>query len=208
MFHINRLSVFVFLFFSQMVFSQNADINLLKHININRNKNLDGKAILISESVAPLCFGIPALMYLNGSLQKDKTIKRKVLVTGSSFVLAVGSGYVIKELVKRQRPYLAYSEIELYGPTESGYSFPSNHTSSSFSTATSLSILYPKWYVIVPAYTWASSVAYSRMHIGVHYPTDVLAGAVVGAGSAWVCYYLNKKFFERPKKKNTITPSF
>jgi len=202
LFHINRLSVFVFLFFSQIAFSQNVDINLLKLININRNKNLDGTAILISESVAPLCFGILALMYLKGSLQKDKTLKRNALITGSSFVVAVGSGYVIKELVKRQRPYLAYSELELYGPTESGYSFPSNHTSSSFSTATSLSILYPKWYVIVPAYTWASSVAYSRMHISVHYPSDVLAGATLGAGSAWACYYLNKKLFSGEKNKN------
>jgi membrane-associated phospholipid phosphatase len=191
-----------------MAFSQNADINLLKHININRNKNLDGTAMLFSESVAPISIGIPALMFLKGSLQKDKTLKRNALVTGSSFVLAVGSGYVIKELVKRQRPYLTYSEIELYGPKESGFSFPSNHTSSSFSTATSLSILYPKWYVIVPAYTWAGSVAYSRMHIGVHYPSDVLAGAALGAGSAWACYYLNKKLFSRTKKHEHYNPSF
>jgi len=191
-----------------MAFSQNADINLLKHININRNKNLDGTAMLFSESVAPISIGIPALMFLKGSLQKDKTLKRNALVTGSSFVLAVGSGYVIKELVKRQRPYLTYSEIELYGPKESGFSFPSNHTSSSFSTATSLSILYPKWYVIVPAYAWAGSVAYSRMHIGVHYPSDVLAGAALGAGSAWACYYLNKKLFSRTKKHEHYNPSF
>ena len=191
-----------------MAFSQNADINLLKHININRNKNLDGTAMLFSESVAPISIGIPALMFLKGSLQKDKTLKRNALVTGSSFVLAVGGGYVIKELVKRQRPYLTYSEIELYGPKESGFSFPSNHTSSSFSTATSLGILYPKWYVIVPAYTWAGSVAYSRMHIGVHYPSDVLAGAALGAGSAWACYYLNKKLFSRTKKHEHYNPSF
>ena len=191
-----------------MAFSQNADINLLKHININRNKNIDGTAMLFSESVAPISIGIPALMFLKGSLQKDKTLKRNALVTGSSFVLAVGSGYVIKELVKRQRPYLSYAEIEIYGPKESGFSFPSNHTSSSFSTATSLSILYPKWYVIVPAYAWAGSVAYSRMHIGVHYPSDVLAGAALGAGSAWACYYLNKKLFSRTKKHEHYNPSF
>ena len=80
MFHNNRLSVFVFLFFSQMAFSQNADINLLKHMNINRNKNLDRTAMLFSESVAPLSIGIPALMYLKGSLQKDKTLKRNAPV--------------------------------------------------------------------------------------------------------------------------------
>ncbi len=208
MFHNKRLFVFLFIFCSQIALAQNADINLLKHININRNKNLDGTAIFLSESVAPLCIGIPAVMFVKGSLQKDKTLKRNALVTGSSFVLAVGSGYVIKEIVKRQRPYLSYSEIELYGPKESGFSFPSNHTSSSFSTATALSILYPKWYVIVPVYTWAGSVAYSRMHIGVHYPSDVLAGAALGAGSAWACYYLNKKLFNGAKKHDHYNPSF
>jgi membrane-associated phospholipid phosphatase len=45
---------------------------------------------------------------------------------------------------------------------------------------------------VVPAYTWASAVGYSRMHLGVHYPSDVLAGALLGAGSAWVTYKLNK----------------
>ncbi|HEU4788615.1 MAG TPA: phosphatase PAP2 family protein, partial [Flavobacterium sp.] len=47
-------------------------------------------------------------------------------------------------------------------------------------------------YVIAPSFLWAGAVGYSRMYLGVHYPTDVLAGAIVGSGSAFLCYKLNK----------------
>ena len=85
-------------------------------------------------------------------------------------------------------------------------SFPSGHTSDAFSLATALSIVYPKWYVVVPAYAWAVTVGYSRMALGVHYPGDVLAGALIGAGSAYLCFrgqlWLQKK---QTQKKRIIT---
>jgi undecaprenyl-diphosphatase len=43
-----------------------------------------------------------------------------------------------------------------------------------------LSRSYPKWYIAAPAYLWAGSVGYSRMYLGVHYPSDVFGGAVLG----------------------------
>ena len=58
--------------------------------------------------------------------------------------------------------------------------------------ATSLSVKYPKWYVIAPSALWACSVGVSRMNEGVHYPSDVLAGAAIGAGCAVVNIYVNK----------------
>ncbi len=45
----------------------------------------------------------------------------------------------------------------------------------------------------MPSYTWAVIVAYSRMDLGVHYPSDILIGAVIGAGSAYLCFRLNQK---------------
>ena len=53
-----------------------------------------------------------------------------------------------------------------------------------------------KWYVAIPAYLWAGTVAYSRMYLGQHYPSDVLAAAVIGAASSYVTRWLTKKIFK------------
>ena len=80
----------------------------------------------------------------------------------------------LKLSVQRERPFDSYpTEITKY--TKAGsHSFPSGHTSMAFATATSISLLYPKWYIIAPSFIWASSMGYSRMYLGVHYPSDVL----------------------------------
>jgi membrane-associated phospholipid phosphatase len=55
----------------------------------------------------------------------------------------------------------------------------------------------PKWYVAVPAYMYACGIGYSRMHLGAHYPTDILGGAVVGTASAFASYYINILFWKK-----------
>ena len=78
---------------------------------------------------------------------------------------------------------------------------PSGHTSTAFATATSLSLAYPKWYVVAPSFIWAGTIGYSRMHLGVHYPSDVVVGALVGSGSAFLCYKANQWINKKRKKK-------
>jgi len=172
-------------------FSQNWDINTLKNINLNRNVKLDPTMKFLSQSTPEVCIAVPLSIITYSLIKKDSSNFRKSMVIGASLATATAITLILKHAVNRQRPYISYDFLDPL-TTEKTASFPSAHTSNSFSLATSLSLEYPKWYVIVPSYMWASSVAYSRMHLGVHYPSDVFAGAIVGAGSAFISYKLNK----------------
>jgi membrane-associated phospholipid phosphatase len=58
--------------------------------------------------------------------------------------------------------------------------------------------------VVAPAYTWAGLVAYSRMHLGVHYPTDLIAGAVLGSGTAILTHKANQWLQNKKKTKSIL----
>lgn len=188
------MSKFFFLFTLLFCFSisnaQNSDIDLLKKINLHRNTDLDPLMKGVTNSTFPISIGAPVIIYAVGLIEKDSTTKKKAIFVGETLAASAFITYALKNMTKRDRPYETYPEIDNV-TEESSYSFPSGHTSSAFATATSLSMAYPKWYVIAPSFVWAGAVGYSRMHLGVHYPTDVLAGALVGSGSAFLCYKLN-----------------
>jgi membrane-associated phospholipid phosphatase len=105
----------------------------------------------------------------------------------------------LKSAVHRTRPYEKYPN-DVFALSVSGdKSFPSGHTSQAFATATTLALQYRKWWVVVPAFAWAGSVGYSRMYLGKHYPSDVLAGALIGAGSSFAGHFISNKLFHRKK---------
>ena len=192
-------------------FSQNWDINLLKEINIDRNKSLDPSFKALSSSTMPLSIAVPAGVITYAILSKEKDAQKKALLITSSLASSAVISLALKYSFRRSRPYQKYPEIENL-TTEGTPAFPSAHTAFSFSLATSLSMAYSKWYVIAPAYLWAGSVGYSRMHLGVHYPSDVLAGALIGVGSSYLSYrlndWMNASFNTRFKKESysLITP--
>jgi membrane-associated phospholipid phosphatase len=126
---------------------------------------------------------VPVGIFAAGVIDNDKGTRQNAAYIASSSAVNLLLTMVIKKIVKRPRPFLGQIKISaVYYPGET--SFPSGHTSSSFTTATALSQVYNKWYIIAPAYLWAGSVGYSRMYLGVHYPSDVAAGALIGTGSA------------------------
>ena len=95
--------------------------------------------------------------------------------------VAVGIADVIVDLIKiavpRHRPF----EHQL-GPSERTHSFPSGHTATAFAGATMLAAYLPRWRM--PLYVLAVLIALWRLYNGVHYPTDVIAGAVLGTATA------------------------
>jgi undecaprenyl-diphosphatase len=88
----------------------------------------------------------------------------------------------IKKAVVRPRPFLTLPDAKVRVGRASGYSMPSAHAANWFAAATVAFIFYRRsWRGMVPA---AAAVAFSRVYDGVHYPADILAGAVLGAGYA------------------------
>jgi undecaprenyl-diphosphatase len=85
----------------------------------------------------------------------------------------------LKAIVGRDRPWVTVPEADPLVRTTIGQSFPSGHAATSFAGAVVLTYLFPRG---APAFlTLAAAVAFSRVYVGVHYPSDVVAGAVVGA---------------------------
>lgn len=187
-----KLSNFIGLLFCVgFINAQNIDINILRDINVNRNTALDPTFKVITNSVVPISVATPIIIYSVGLIKKDSTIKKQAIFIGETFLVSAFVTTALKHTIKRERPFDTYPDIDKV-TSAPGYSFPSGHTSVAFATATSLSMAYPKWYVIAPSFIWASAVGYSRMHLGVHYPSDVLAGAIIGSGSAYLSYKMNK----------------
>lgn len=86
---------------------------------------------------------------------------------------------LIKNLVARPRPFTVLSDLSILIPKPGEFSFPSGHTSSSFAAAAVFYRHLPKK-IGIPALVLAGLIGFSRLYVGVHYPTDVLAGAVMG----------------------------
>jgi len=93
---------------------------------------------------------------------------------------------VAKNVVRRPRPYATLAGIEARtGGTSPDASMPSGHAALAFAAATSLALSHPRPAIVVPAYAWASGVALARVWHGVHYPSDIAVGALVGTGVAY-----------------------
>lgn len=198
----NVLGVLVFFLFGIIGRAQHVDINLLKSIHVHRNAELDPTFRFFSNSITPVSVGTPIVVTAIGLLSHQKSVRNKGLFIGEAFAVSSFVTLAMKYGIQRDRPFVTYPFIQKLSDGGSP-SFPSGHTSSAFSTATSLSIAFPKWYVIAPSFLWASGVGYSRMHLGVHYPSDVLVGAIVGSGTAFLTHFLNKKILA---KRNYISP--
>jgi len=170
---------------------QQFDDRVLIDLQNNRTPEQTDFFMFMSNTYRYGDIGIPAGLFLGGVLGHNEAMRQNSLFVASSTALSYGLNLLIKNLVKRPRPFIQNVNITPVYRAGS-YSFPSGHTSSTFATATALSMAYPKWFVIIPAYLWAGSVSYSRMYLGVHYPTDVAGGVVLGAGSALSMSFLKK----------------
>lgn len=112
------------------------------------------------------------------------------------FMVFFGSGInfviveVLKHIVKEPRPFVTHPALRAFviGTPPSSYSFPSGHASAAFVGACILAYYFRK--MAIPAYLLAICIAVSRPFLLVHYPTDVIAGAIIGLISAGLAFFL------------------
>lgn len=163
---------------------QQLDDQILINLADSRTPEKTNFFLFLSKYNDVVNIGVPVGLLAGGVIADDKKMRQNALYVASSSAVNALVTMLLKKVVKRPRPFLANVKINaVYQPSH--YSFPSGHTSTAFTTATALSQAYPRWYIIAPSYLWAGSVSFSRLYLGVHYPTDVAAGALLGTGTAF-----------------------
>jgi len=151
----------------------------------------------------PVFYGAVPAAWAGAAITQDQSAVaaayRLTLTQGATYGLVLG----MKHAVGRPRPYVhrpLEPRAERHDPPAPGdahLSFPSGHAGLSAALATSWSLSHPRWYVVAPGALWATGVALSRVHLGVHYPSDILAGIILGVGVAVLVDQLRR----------TVTPS-
>ncbi|MCC6460673.1 MAG: phosphatase PAP2 family protein [Saprospiraceae bacterium] len=171
---------------------QNLDIRWLDRVNSPANPRWDKAWQGVSNSMAPVSLVTPLALFTVGKIQHDPALLSRSYEAGASFLLSTTLTMALKVSIRRPRPFVTYPDRITRKGHGGSFSFPSGHTAAAFSTATSLSLAYPKWYVIAPSYLYAGAVAWSRMYLGVHYPSDLLGGILVGVGSSLLAFQVGK----------------
>lgn len=131
-------------------------------------------------------------------------IPKKTRKVGWMALLSLALGALItnvtlKNLVARIRPYDLVNTIVPLIARPTDYSFPSGHTCASFASAAIYYRMLPRKYG-VPAMVLAGLIAFSRMYVGVHYPTDVLGGILIGLASGGIVCFGMKKLRKNGQK--------
>lgn len=117
------------------------------------------------------------------------------LQIGMTLIISQTITYSLKALLGRDRPYDILKNLNTFDIILKDHSFPSGHTSASFAIATAIAFNMPEIAIIV--YLIALTIGISRIYLGVHYPTDVVAGIVVGIGSAVISHVFLLDFIEK-----------
>lgn len=113
--------------------------------------------------------------------------------------------YGIKNIVCRVRPCNLVDDVNMLVKKPTSYSFPSNHSASAFAGAVAVMLTIKKKAWTIPAFVFSGIIAFSRMYVFVHFPSDVLVGILLGSTiSVLVCYLMKKTGFKALLERKNI----
>ena len=135
-------------------------------------------AVTALGSGAALWLALTAVLLL-----RPQTRRTGWMLLGALALETVCCNLLLKPLVARPRPFALEPGVQLLIALPGDFSFPSGHTAAGFAAVSAL--YFGKSRLWLPALAAAVLIAFSRLYLYVHYPTDVLAGAVLGVACGW-----------------------
>lgn len=124
-----------------------------------------------------------------------KTRPAGVVVLIALILDLISCNFLLKNLIARDRPCWVYPEVELLISRPEEFSFPSGHTASSFAAAAAVYLYHKKWGIA--ALILAAAIAFTRLYLFVHWPTDILGGILLGIGCAYAARFLYNVWNQR-----------
>lgn len=176
---------------------QNLDNSILLYIKNNMHGHILDKAMVIITSLGnggSIWIMIAVLLIINKRYRKIG-----FMVLGALILSTILGEGILKHIVQRTRPSADIPAVNLLISKPLSYSFPSGHTTSSFAVAGVLAKYFKKYAFIF--WGLASLIAFSRLYLYVHYPTDVLAGIILGV----ICSRITVYMFNRVSQDATVT---
>lgn len=190
------------------------DVKIFRSFNDINSRFVNSLVSISNNSIAPVSVAAPLGLYIIAQTEDNYYDQSSAVLLALSEITNGIATYGIKLAVKRNRPFRTLNNVKLTDTSDvaGSYSFPSGHTSSSFAIATSLTLRYPdNAWLIAGSYTYAAIVSLGRMYWGVHYPSDVLGGMLIGAGSAALIYSLRvpiinakNKLFNQDERQDNL----
>jgi undecaprenyl-diphosphatase len=182
------------------------DIALLNWLNHHLIPDSVPVLRIISFTTTFISIALVLIILIISLVRRSKSIRKRFFILAAVLILVAITSQGLKIFFYRERPFKIYPFIEKL--SEGGdSSFPSGHTLEAFAIAAALSLLFSKKKIVIPVYLWAILVAYSRMALGVHYPSDVLAGVIIGTFIGWSVPWIFNKFIPREKINNPMSQS-
>lgn len=128
------------------------------------------------------------LWYMPGDKKDDFRHKKTVVLAGLTVLLTLLAEQLFDLLIARPRPYIVYDNVVSFNVLQDAASFPSLHVAVTFGFATILWFMRYRWLSAI-SFILAFLIGISRVVTGVHYPTDIVAGAFLGVLAASVIWY-------------------
>ena len=174
----------------------NTDLQIFYFLNSLAGKSplLDGIIVFFATYLAYILIIIfVAFVFFSAYARREK-LELLLLVGISTVVARFGVAELIRFFYHRPRPFVAHPQIHnLF--TDSSWSFPSGHASFFFALATAVYFYNKKWGI--GFFIATIFITLGRVIAGVHYPLDIIAGAIIGSTVAYGTYYFVRRFTEK-----------